>query len=78
MDTHLMENISPFCTCQNRNCPLHPTKHNKGCAPCIRKNLRLKEVPNCFFNLAGHAGTRAGDSFEDFAKWMIRSENHPT
>ena len=46
-----MENLSTFCSCTNLACPLHPTKHDKGCAPCIQKNLRLKEMPNCFFNL---------------------------
>lgn len=66
-----MENISPFCTCENLNCPLHPTKHNKGCAPCIEKNLRLKEIPNCFFNLIGNAEERNGDSLEDFAQMVI-------
>ncbi len=39
-----MGNISSFCTCKNTDCPLHPTKHDQGCAPCISKNLRLKEV----------------------------------
>lgn len=66
-----MENISPFCTCENLNCPLHPTKHNKGCAPCISKNLRLNEIPNCFFNLIPNAEKRNGDSFEDFAQMVI-------
>lgn len=42
-------NLSPFCTCNNTDCPLHPTRHNKGCAPCIAKNLKLQEIPNCFF-----------------------------
>ena len=45
---------SPFCTCGNMACPLHPAKHDRGCAPCIQKNLRLREVPNCFFNLLDH------------------------
>lgn len=66
-----MENISPFCTCKNLDCPLHPTKHKKGCAPCISKNLRLKEIPSCFFNLLDHTEARAGDSYEDFAKLVL-------
>lgn len=66
-----MENISKFCTCKNLDCPLHPTKHDKGCAPCISKNLRLKEVPNCFFNLIENAEKRSGDTFEDFSKMVI-------
>lgn len=70
-----MSNISGFCTCTNLDCPLHPTKHDKGCAPCISKNLKLKEVPNCFFNLVGSAASRDGDTYEDFAKLILESEN---
>ncbi len=60
-------NISGFCTCKNLQCPLHPTKHDKGCSPCISKNLKLKEIPNCFFEQVHGSGERKGDSFEDFA-----------
>lgn len=63
-----MPNLSPFCTCKNLSCPLHPTKHDRGCAPCIAKNLELKEMPNCFFNKLEGSEERAGDSFADFAK----------
>lgn len=63
-----MKRLSTFCTCQNLDCPLHPTKHDQGCAPCIRKNLRLKEIPSCFFQLVDEAKARSGDSFEDFAE----------
>lgn len=45
-----MANLSPFCKCKNFDCPIHSTKHDKGCASCIAKNLRLNEAPNCFFN----------------------------
>ena len=67
-----MENLSKFCSCKNTDCPLHPTKHNKGCAPCIAKNLKLKEVPNCFFNLVKDGDLRDGDSFEDFANAVLK------
>ncbi len=43
-------NLSDFCTCKNLAYPLHPAKHDKGCAPCIQKNLKLHEIPNCFFH----------------------------
>ncbi len=66
-----MNNISPFCTCTNLECPLHPTKHDKGCAPCISKNLRLKEIPNCFFSLVENADMRSGDSLNDFAQLIL-------
>ena len=63
-----MNDLSLFCTCKNLACPLHPTRHDKGCAPCIQKNLKLREVPNCFFQLLPGAEGRPGDSFEDFAR----------
>ena len=40
-------NFSKFCTCKNLDCPLHPTKHDRGCAPCIAKNLKLREGIPC-------------------------------
>ncbi len=69
-----MANLSEFCTCKNLACPLHPTKHDKGCAPCISKNLRLREISNCFFNLLENAEQRPGDSFLDFAEWVMENE----
>lgn len=67
-----MNTSSNLCTCDNSNCPLHPTKHDNGCTPCIMKNLKLKEVPNCFFHLLENANSRTGDSFVDFAKLVLR------
>ena len=29
---------------------MHPSNHDKGCAPCIAKNLKQREIPSCFFN----------------------------
>lgn len=55
-------------------CPLHPTKHDKGCAPCIAKNLRLQEVPNCFFHQVSGSEGRKGDSFADFAEAVIAAQ----
>lgn len=63
-----MTNLSSFCTCENMECPLHPTKHDRGYAPCIAKNLKLEEVPNCFFNKINGNEKRKGDSFADFAE----------
>lgn len=68
-----METLGGFCSCTNLTCPLHPTNHNKGCAPCISKNLKRKELPNCFFNLIPHAEDRAGDTFQDFAALVLGS-----
>jgi hypothetical protein len=60
-----------YCTCENLDCPLHPTKHDKGCTPCIMKNLRLQEVPNCFFNKIEGSAERSGDIFKDFAEFVL-------
>lgn len=69
-----MANIGVFCACTNLECPLHPTKHDKGCALCISKNLRLKEMPNCFFNQIEGAEHRTGDIFRDFAQILLGNE----
>ena len=61
-----------MCSCANLDCPLHPGKHEKGCTPCINKNLNLKEIPNCFFNLVEGSETRPGDSFADFARQVLK------
>lgn len=67
-----------FCTCGNLACPLHPTRHEKGCTPCIRKNLRLGEIPNCFFKLVENSESRMGDSFEDFAHLVLKTKEDET
>ncbi|WP_294625039.1 DUF6485 family protein [uncultured Bilophila sp.] len=67
-----MENLSHFCSCTDLACPLHPAKHGKGCAPCIQKNLRLKEIPNCFSDLAEGLTDRSGDSFTEFANGVLQ------
>ena len=63
-----MSNLSEFCTCKDTKCPLHPTNHDKGCSLCIAKNLKLREIPSCFFNVADPDMKRKGYSFEDFAE----------
>ncbi len=65
-----------FCTCDNLTCPLHPMRHEKGCTPCIRKNLRLGEIPNCFFKQIKNSETRAGDTFEDFARMVMKAREY--
>lgn len=67
-----MENLSEFCSCTNFKCPLHPTKHDKCCAPCIQTNLKLHEIPNCFFYLVENSENRSSDSFEDFANLVLK------
>ncbi|MCD7807782.1 MAG: DUF6485 family protein [Erysipelotrichaceae bacterium] len=62
-----------FCTCQDLSCPMHPTNHDKGCTPCIAKNLKLNEIPSCFFNKVCDAHNMSSFTFEDFAKIFIDS-----
>ncbi len=67
-----MNNLSKFCTCKNLSCPLHPTNHEKGCAPCISKHLKLREIPSCFFSLLPDSEEKKGDTFKDFAELVLR------
>lgn len=67
-----MENLSKFCTCGKTDCPMHPTNHNRGCAPCIAANLKTNDIPTCFFNKVEGSENRKGDSFEDFAKAVLK------
>lgn len=69
-----MENLSKICTCKDRDCPFHPTNHDKGCTPCIAKNLKLGEIPSCFFNKLENKGPRDGYTVVDFAKAVLEVE----
>lgn len=62
-----MNNPSPFCTCKDLKCPFHPTNHDKGCAPCIAKNLKQGEIPSCFFNSLDNTENVTGYTYNDFA-----------
>ncbi len=39
----------------------------------LMNNLRLREIPNCFFQLVEGCEARTGDSFPDFAKLVEAS-----
>ncbi len=69
-----MDDSSGFCTCKDTGCPLHPASHDKGCTPCIAKNLKSKEIPSCFFNLVDNSDARTGYSIEDFAELVSMRE----
>ena len=66
-----MTNASKFCTCTDTSCPFHPTNHDKGCAPCIAKNLKYDEIPTCFFKKADPDYKGPGYTVEDFAKLVL-------
>jgi len=59
-----------FCTCIVKECPKHPHNHDDGCDPCIEKNLKLGEIPTCFWlNVPKITGTTEY-SAENFAKFV--------
>ena len=69
-----MSNLSDFCTCKDYSCPLHPSNHNMGCSLCIAKNLKLREIPNCFFNMVDKEHKAESYYFEDFAQIVLQSK----
>lgn len=66
-----MEHLSNFCTCEHTNCKLHPSNHEKGCSPCIEKNLKTGEIPSCYFQLLKHPELRENDSILAYAKAVL-------
>lgn len=70
-----VKNASKFCTCTNLECPFHPTKHNKGCTPCIAANLKTNDIPRCFFKKSGATGEITDTSFQAFAESVLAQKN---
>ena len=73
-----MKNLSPFCTCTDLKCPLHPTNHERGCAPCIANNLKSGEIPSCFFKKLGDGVRPEAYYFEDFARAVMEANEKRT
>ncbi len=69
-----MKNLSPFCTCTDHACPAHPVNHDKGCAPCVAKNLKQGEIPSCFFRELHLSKKPESYFYEDFAKAVLERE----
>ncbi len=63
-----------FCTCSETTCPMHPTNHEHGCDLCIQKNLKLGEIPSCFFNEVGNADELDSFFYRDFARVVMEHE----
>ena len=64
-----------FCTCEQIECQKHPNNHDKGCDPCIQKNLELGEIPACFwFNISSVIG-KTDYSVENFTKFYLDHKN---
>ena len=58
-----------FCSCEEFACSKHPYNHTEGCDPCIEKNLKLGEVPACFwYNVSNVKGETqwSADHFATF------------
>lgn len=65
-----------YCTCQDKSCPFHPVNTGRGCTPCIQKNLRLGEIPNCFFvKVVDDLDKVESFTMEGFAREVIKKEN---
>lgn len=69
-----MSNLSTFCTCTDLECPFHPTNQERGCSPCIAKNLKEREIPSCFFNMLDLPEKPTAYHFEDFARAVLAQE----
>jgi len=62
-----------FCNCPALECVSHPNNHDKGCNPCIKKNLELGEVPACFWDNVSHIIGTTEYSAENFAKFVMKN-----
>ncbi len=62
-----------ICTCKDTACPLHPVNNENGCDLCIAKNLKLGEIPSCFFNEVGSASDTNSYFYRDFANMVIKN-----
>ncbi len=62
-----MKDPKEFCTCTDYECPCHPVNHDQGCNLCILKNLKLKEIPSCFYNDIDCEKPTENYFYEDFA-----------
>ncbi len=71
-----MNELSKFCTCSDTACPFHPANHDRGCEPCIAKNLKEGEIPTCFFKSVDSGYKGPGYKKEDFAK-LVTEKNRP-
>ncbi len=67
---------APFCTCTDHKCPLNPVNHDKGCNPCIVKNLKQGEIPSCFFHKAGIHEHLDSYTMESFANEVMKRKKH--
>ena len=69
-----MSNQVDFCTCPDHECPFNPVNHDKGCTPCMEKNILAGEVPSCLWNMISTREERQAIDcqykFKDFAEMV--------
>ena len=61
-----------FCTCPVLDCSSHPYNHDEGCDLCIKKNLKLGEIPTCFWENVSNVIGVTDYSAENFAKFVMK------
>ncbi|MCR4831136.1 MAG: DUF6485 family protein [Pseudobutyrivibrio sp.] len=73
------ENTIPaFCTCTDTACPCHPSNHDKGCTPCIAKNLGQGEIPSCFFHNIKEEKPTKDWFYADFSALVQKAQENGT
>ncbi|MBZ4684071.1 MAG: hypothetical protein PWP46_2217 [Fusobacteriaceae bacterium] len=62
-----------FCDCADTECKFNPKNgFTDNCDLCIKKNLKFKEIPACFFKLIKKDLSDMDDfSIETFAKLVL-------
>jgi hypothetical protein len=67
-----------FCTCDDLTCALNPNKPNNqmlSCDPCIRKNLKAREIPSCFFLLVNEDMSGVTDfTIDGFVDFYLKNK----
>ena len=64
-----------FCTCTVTQCSEHPLNNNQGCNSCIQKNLKLGEIPACFWhNITNGVVGKTEYSVENFTKFYLENK----
>ncbi|WP_246599248.1 DUF6485 family protein [Clostridium lacusfryxellense] len=56
-------------------CKLNPHNHSTGCDLCIKKNLKAREIPSCFFKLVNEDISKLKEfTIEEFVKFFIQNK----
>ncbi len=69
-----MKDPKEFCTCTDYDCPFNPVNHDQGCSPCILKNLKMKEIPSCFYHDIDREKPTENYHYEDFAALVMAAK----